>query len=62
MKSKLYKNNAFVTFEKTESNSNRWYEVRLRAPSGELHDKVRCDDYQSALGYWKSFNAIARNM
>lgn len=58
MKSKLYKNDAFVTFEKL----NGFYLVQLRAPNGELHDKIRCDDYRAAMDYWKSFNAIARNM
>lgn len=62
MKSKLYKNNAFVTFEKIESNASRFWAVLLRAPNGELHDKVKCDDYKNALDYWKIFNAIARNM
>lgn len=27
----------------------------------ELHDKIRCDDYRSALQYLKAFAAIARN-
>ena len=27
---------------------------------GELHDKVRCDDYRTARDYLKSFNAIAK--
>lgn len=58
MKYKLHKNDAFVTFEKSEF----WYEVRLRAPNGELYDKVRCDDYRSAMDYWKSFNLIAKNL
>jgi hypothetical protein len=62
MKSKLYKNNAFVTFEKIESNYSRWYDVRLRAPNGALHDRIRCDDHRAAMDYWKAFNAIARNM
>ena len=26
----------------------------------ELHDKVRCDDYRTALDYYRAFQAIAR--
>jgi hypothetical protein len=26
----------------------------------ELHDKICCDDYRSALEYYKSFQAIAK--
>lgn len=58
MKYKMHKNDSFVTFEKC----NGWYEVRLRSPNGELHNKVRCDDYRDAMEYWKSFNAIAKKM
>lgn len=62
MKYKLHNNNAFVSFEKIESNTIKFWDVRLRAPNGELHDKVRCDDYRSAMDYWKSFNLIAKNL
>lgn len=27
----------------------------------ELHDKIRCDDYQDALNYFKSFSLLAKN-
>jgi hypothetical protein len=26
----------------------------------ELHDKIRCDDYKSALDYYRAFAAIAK--
>jgi len=26
----------------------------------ELHDKIRCDDYRTALNYYKSFAKIAK--
>jgi hypothetical protein len=26
----------------------------------ELHDKIRCDDYRSAMDYYKAFTAIAK--
>ena len=37
------------------------YCVILRDASGEVHDKMRCDDYRNALDYYRSFKAIARN-
>jgi len=27
----------------------------------ELHDKIRCDDYQTAMQYYKAFSNIAKN-
>lgn len=59
MKTKLYKNNACTFFERLSSGL---WAVTLRAPSGELADKVRCDDYRMALDYWRAFNAQARTM
>ncbi len=59
MKIKEYKNGAYVTFE-----SNQGYDVpyivKMYTPSGDLADRVRTDDYQSALGYFKSFGLIAK--
>jgi hypothetical protein len=26
----------------------------------EVFDRVRCDTYQGALGYWRAFNRIAK--
>ena len=37
------------------------YCVILRDARGEVHDKMRCDDYRNALDYYRSFKAIARN-
>lgn len=37
------------------------YEVNVRAPNGELHDKVRCDDRMEAMQYFRAFTAIAKN-
>ena len=54
----LYANGAAVFYEK----ANGWYCVSLRAPSGELHDKVRCDDYRSACDYHRSFKRIAKTL
>lgn len=56
----LKKNGAVVTMEKTGASG--MYVVLLRAPSGQVHDKVRCDDYSDALAYRRSFLAIARGL
>jgi hypothetical protein len=52
------KSGAFVLFEKDAG----WYKVLVRAPSGDLHDKMRCDSYSEALAYYRSFCKIARNL
>lgn len=54
----LYANSACVVYEKAHG----YYCVRLRAPSGELHDKVRCDSYREAQAYHRAFKAIAKAM
>jgi hypothetical protein len=58
MKIKLFKNGAYTTFEKT---GQGYYLVQLRDPSGNLYDKIMCDDYHNARDYLKSFNGIAKN-
>ncbi len=55
---KDFENNAYVTFEKIGS----WYFVQCRAPNGELHDKIRCDDYSSARAYYRAFQAVAKQL
>lgn len=40
---------------------NGMYWAHVRTASGNLHDKVRCDDRRNALAYFRSFCAIARN-
>lgn len=57
-KAKEYRNGWSVLFERL---SNGMYWVQVRRASGELHDKIRCDDYQMARGYYRAFSAIARN-
>lgn len=49
---------------------NGYASIERRFPSGlwliecyigtELHDKVRCDDYRTALDYYRAFCAIAK--
>jgi len=56
-KVKTYRNDWSTMLEK----SGMWYCVHVRNAAGELHDKVRCDDYRMALDYWRAFNAIAKN-
>jgi hypothetical protein len=45
--------------EKTASHDAP-YTVLVRDARGELHDRIRCDDYRAALHYWLAFNAIAK--
>jgi hypothetical protein len=40
---------------------NALYSVIVRNARGDVHDKMRCDDYRDALDYYRSFKAIARN-
>lgn len=56
-KVKVYRNEWCAVMEKKAP----WYQVTVRNSIGDVHDKVRCDDYRTALDYWKTFNAIARN-
>lgn len=60
MRIKEFKNGAIVTMEKTFPSG--MHVVLLRAPNGDVFDKVRCDDYQDALAYRRSFEAIARQL
>jgi len=53
-----FKNGADVIAEK----NGAWYCVTLRNPSGEVHDKIRCDDYRMALEYVRAFKAIAKTL
>jgi hypothetical protein len=55
-KAKVYGNDWSTYMEKAGS---LWC-VIVRNARGDVHDKVRCDDYRSALTYWKAFNAIAK--
>ena len=61
MKTKLYRNGAFVTME-DRHHTNGLITVYLRAPDGELHDRIRVDDKKAANEYFKSFCKIARNL
>lgn len=59
MKIQEFKNGAYVTFERLTCG---YYAVNLRAPNGELSDKVRCDTYRAAMEYRRAFVAIAKGM
>ncbi len=37
------------------------YVVIVRNARGDVHDKMRCDDYRDACDYYRAFKAIARN-
>lgn len=36
--------------------------VKVYAPNGELHDKVKCYDKASAREYWACFKRTAKNL
>ena len=59
MKTKIqtYRNGWCVIMDK----GNALYSVIVRNAHGDVHDKMRCDDYRDALDYYRSFKAIARN-
>ena len=56
-KIQVYKN-GYCTMEKTQPAGYYKLKVYIR---DDLHDKIMCDDYQEAMGYWKVFKAIARS-
>jgi hypothetical protein len=58
---KIYKNGWETYFCKTGEVPFPWWYVSVRNAAGEIHDKVRCDDYRAALEYFRAFNAIAKN-
>ncbi len=60
MKIAVFKNGAYVTFEKLAPSG--LYLIQGRAPSGEIFDKTRCDDYRDALNYYRAFKAQAKGM
>jgi hypothetical protein len=55
-----YKSGASVTYEK--SFPSGMHIVMIRNPEGDVHDKIRCDDYEDAMDYLQSFRKIARNV
>ena len=57
MKIKEYRN-GYATFEKLFPSG--MYLVQCYVGT-ELHDKIRCDDYRTALDYFRSFSLIAKN-
>jgi hypothetical protein len=54
---KTYRNGWTVIMDK----GSTLYSVIVRNARGDVHDKMRCDDYRDALDYYHSFKAIARN-
>ena len=55
-KIKLFKTGTYTTMDK----SGFWYQILARNPSGEVIDKIRCDDYREALGYYRAFCALSK--
>jgi hypothetical protein len=56
-KIKLYPNGWTVYASKGPA----FYGVTIRTAKGDIHDRVRCDQYRSAMGHYKIFCNIARN-
>ena len=57
---KLLDNGAFVALEQLLPSG--MYLTQLRGPGGELHGKLRCDDYEDALESFKAFCEIAKTL
>lgn len=55
-KTKTYRNGWIAMLEK----SGMWYCAVVRNARGDVHDKVRCDDYRMALDYYRVFSRIAK--
>ena len=55
-KYKLYRNGWFTVMEK----NGPLYSAIVRNARGDVHDKVRCDDYRMALDYYRAFSRIAK--
>ncbi len=58
-KEKTFKNGASASLEKLSPSGI--YLVELWDHAGSLLDKIRCDDYQESLAYFRSFSKIAKN-
>ena len=58
-KRKDFKNGASITIEKLFPSG--MYLVELWGIDGSLKDKIRTDDYDGAMAYYKSFAKIAKN-
>lgn len=56
MKTKSYRNGWSTMMEK----GGALYIVLVRNARGDIHDKMRCDDYRTACEYYRAFNAIAK--
>lgn len=59
MKIKIAKNGAYTTFEKTSPYG--YYLIKIHAPSGDIYDKILCDNYSMARHYLSAFNDIAKH-
>ena len=61
MKNKVFKNGAWVHYEKSATSYDALYIVKIYDPMGHMRDKVRCDSYRDAMDFYRSFCAIAKN-
>jgi hypothetical protein len=58
-KIKLYANGWTVYAEKGVYAG--MYTVLIRTAAGEVYDRIRCDDYRTAMEYYLTFCNTARN-
>ena len=58
LKVKTFKNGAWTSFERTPVHG--MFIIKVYAPTGDLLDKVVCDDRREALAFLRCFNGIAR--
>jgi hypothetical protein len=59
VKVETYRNGWTVTMDKAFPQG--MYTVLVRNAAGNVHDRIRCDDYRAARDYYRAFNAIAKN-
>ena len=57
MRIKEFKNGWTASLDKAGS----MYVAIVRNARGDIHDKMRCDDYRDACDYYRAFSAIAKN-
>ena len=56
MRVKIYKNGWSASLDK----AGPLYVAMVRNARGDVHDKMRCDDYRDACDYYRAFSAIAK--
>ena len=58
---KHFKNDAYVTLEKTESVTGPVWECIAVNPAGQRIDRIRCYSYAIAMQFYRAFQKLAKN-